>query len=207
MSGAKRKSERVRGRRGRIVGVREVRQRFLIVCEGSQTEPNYFRAFQVAGCVVEIQDTSRRGEGLIREAIRRRDGNEYDQVWCVFDHDDLQPHQIIEAIRLAEQSDINIAFSNQAFELWYLLHFDYHNTAMTRRDYCKRLDRYLQERLRRRYKKNSTDMYQCLLRYQQTAIDNARRLHQGYNPWSPVDADPSTTVYLLVEALNRHRRP
>lgn len=31
--------ERVRGRTGRRVGTREVRQRFLIVCEGEQTEP------------------------------------------------------------------------------------------------------------------------------------------------------------------------
>ncbi len=50
--------ERVRGRTGRRVDTRTARQRFLIVCEGEQTEPNYFRAFQVPGLVVKTQDVS-----------------------------------------------------------------------------------------------------------------------------------------------------
>lgn len=49
------KGERRQGRSSRRVGTREVRQRFLIVCEGEQTEPNYFRAFQVPGLVVKIE--------------------------------------------------------------------------------------------------------------------------------------------------------
>ncbi len=202
MGRPRRRSERIRGRRGRTANVRHVRQRFLIVCEGSQTEPNYFQAFGVPGCIVEVRDTTKRGVQLIEEAIRRRSDDEYDQVWCVFDRDNLQPQQIAAAFQRAQQENINIAFSNQAFELWYLLHFDYHNTAIPRQDYCTRLQRHLGQ-----YAKNSTAMYTHLLRWQQTAIANARRLHQSYNPWNPATADPSTTVYLLVEELNRHRRP
>lgn len=197
-----RRSERTRGRSRRTANVRNVRQRFLIVCEGSQTEPNYFRAFQIPGCVVEVRDTTQRGVRLIEEAIRRRNDNEYDQVWCVFDRDNLQPQQIHAAFQLAKQNEIDIAFSNQAFELWRLLHFDYHNTAIPQQDYCTRLQHHLGS-----YNKNSADLYTTLLRMQQTAIANARRLHQSYNPWDPATADPSTTVYLLVEELNRHRRP
>jgi len=50
--------ERAHGRTGRRVGTREVRQRFLIVCEGEETEPNYFRAFKAPGLVVKIEDVN-----------------------------------------------------------------------------------------------------------------------------------------------------
>ncbi len=56
--------------------------------------------------------------------MQLRDEGDYDQVWCVFDRDDLLPRQISEALHYAQQGAIRVAFSNQAFELWYLLHFD-----------------------------------------------------------------------------------
>ncbi len=150
--------EHVRGRRGRRVNVREIRQRFLIVCEGEQTEPNYFRAFQTPGLVVKIEDSHARGSKLVAKAKQLRDEDDYDQVWCVFDRDDLQPHQIDAAFQCAQQEGISIAFSNQAFELWYLLHFDYHNTALSRKDYCERLAK----RLGQAYRKNHASMYELL---------------------------------------------
>ncbi|MDL5046865.1 RloB domain-containing protein, partial [Oscillatoria amoena NRMC-F 0135] len=50
---AKRKSSS-RGYSPRKVDIKEVKQRFLIVCEGEKTEPNYFRSFRVPRNVVEI---------------------------------------------------------------------------------------------------------------------------------------------------------
>jgi hypothetical protein len=200
------RNERRRGRCGRIVGRREVRQRFLIVCEGEKTEPGYFRSFQVPGVVVDIRSTTNRGLDLINEAVRHRTQDEYDQVWCVFDRDDLPDAVIRQAFNHARREDINIAFSNQAFELWYLLHFDYYNTAMMRQDYSSRLCGHLRT-LGYTYTKNSTNMYTILLDRQATAIDHAHRLYAQYNPWDPATADPSTTVHLLVEELNKHRRP
>ncbi len=195
--------ERVRGRQMRPVGTRAVRQRFLIVCEGEQTEPNYFRAFQASGLVVQIKDVNERGEKLVAKAEQLRNDDDYDQVWCVFDRDDLPPSQISAAFQRANQAGIAIAFSNQAFELWYLLHFDYHNTAITRKDYCERLEK----RLGQAYAKNNATMYALLLDRQPTAIANARRLLEIYAPWQPAQHDPATTVHKLVEELNKHRRP
>lgn len=106
------------------------------------------------------------------------------------------------AVDLATQNGFGVAFSNQAFELWYLLHFDYHNTAITRADYCKRLG----QKLGGEYRKNSTTIYDSLLGHQATAIANARRLLNLYTPRRPADDDPSTTVHELVEELNKYRR-
>jgi RloB-like protein len=196
------KAERRQGRRGRRVGTREVRQRFLIVCEGEQTEPKYFQSFQVPGLVIKTEDANERGRALVDRATQLREEDDYDQVWCVFDRDDLLPSQIGEAFQRARQVRISIAFSNQAFELWYLLHFDYHNVAITRRDYYERLER----RLGRAYAKNSTTMYDLLIDTQPIAIANARRLLALYDPWRPAEHDPCTTVHHLVEELNKHRR-
>lgn len=190
------------GRSIRHVGTREVRQRFLIVCEGKQTEPNYFRAFQVPGLVVTIEDVNERGVALVHRAEQLWKEDDYDQVWCVFDRDDLLPRQIGEAMQRAWQIGMRIAFSNQAFELWYLLHFDYHNVALPRKDYRQRLE----QRIGRTYAKNSTEMYNLLIDAQSTAIANAERLLMCYQPWQPADHDPSTTVHLLVQELNKYRR-
>ena len=39
----------------RSVGTRETVQRFLVVCEGEKTEPNYFRSFRVPKNVVTFE--------------------------------------------------------------------------------------------------------------------------------------------------------
>lgn len=43
-----------RGYSPRKVNTRELKQRFLIVCEGERTEPNYFKSFRVPKNVVSI---------------------------------------------------------------------------------------------------------------------------------------------------------
>ena len=75
----------------RQVGTRELKERFLIVCEGSKTEPNYFRSFRVPKNVVEV-DVHGLGEDpskLVKSAkdLKNKDGDDYDQIWCVFDRD------------------------------------------------------------------------------------------------------------------------
>ena len=188
---------------GRRMNTREVRQRFLIVCEGEQTEPKYFKAFAVAGLVLTITTSRERGPNMIEIAQREASKGEYDQVWCVFDRDDLQNNQIHTMFARAKQYDIQVAFSNQAFELWYLLHFDYCHTAMNRADYATHLSR----RIDQPYAKNLENLYELLFQHQPVAMNNAERLLNVYQPWNPASDDPSTTVHLLVKELNKHRRP
>ena len=51
---------------------RDVRERFLIVCEGAKTEPLYFEGFRVPGRVLEIKGVGRSTESLVTEAERLR---------------------------------------------------------------------------------------------------------------------------------------
>lgn len=185
----------------RAVNTREIRQRFLIVCEGERTEPKYFERFRVPKNIIEIDV---RGFGyntvsLVKKAIELQNQESYDQIWCVFDRDSFPAQNFNAALSLAKQNNIKIAYSNEAFEIWYLLHFHYYKTAMTRSDCCNKLS----ELLDKRYKKNQEDMYTLLGPKQSNAIKNARRLLSQYIPSNPAQDNPSTTVHLLVEELNR----
>jgi hypothetical protein len=62
----------------------------------------------------------------------------------------------------------------------------------------------LDDLLGHRYQKNDRNIYQQLLPCQARAIHNARRLLAQYDPPNPAQDNPSTTVFLLVEELNRY---
>ena len=180
-----------------------VRQRFLIVCEGEKTEPNYFREFRGPQVVVQVKGLGMNTVSLVQQAIDLRTQDDYDQTWCVFDKDDFPEDNFNEAITLAKTNRIEVAYSNQSFELWYVLHFDYMKSAITRADYM----RILNEKLGHKYEKNSTTIYHELRQLQPAAIRNASNLLKAYNPPRPARDNPSTTVHLLVTQLIIFSKP
>jgi len=189
----------------RRVGVRVPRDIFLIFCEGAKTEPNYFRSFRLtSSCVKDVFGIGDNTMELVQRAIKyrnsaRRYGIRYDQVWCVFDKDSFPAQNFNAAIALANREGIRVAYSNEAFELWYLLHFDYVCTPTNRADYIE----ILSARLNEQYRKNNETMYDKLLDKQQTAINHSQRLLASHTPCIPCQNNPSTTVHLLVKELNK----
>jgi len=190
-----------RGYSPRQIGTRELKERFLIVCEGSKTEPNYFRTFRVPRDVVEVHGLGEDPSTLVRSAtdLKNKDGDDYDQIWCVFDRDSWTLENFNNAISSARSQGFSVAYSNEAFELWYILHFEYLNTGIPRKDYSPRLSLLLDKK----YEKNSETIYDELLDQQHTAIRNAEKLLTEYDPHVPAKDNPSTTVHLLVQELNR----
>jgi hypothetical protein len=189
----------------RRVETRYLRDRILILCEGEKTEPNYFRKFPLNIELVEIhvEGTGANTLSLVEEAISRgqnaaNDGRPYNQIWCVFDRDLFPPGNFNSAFRVADENRIHIAYSNQSFELWYLLHYNFNDAAIDRKTYARRLTKWMGSK----YRKNDEGMYDLLKERQTAAIQNAKRLRDRYHPCNPEKNDPSTTVYQLVEALN-----
>lgn len=196
----------------RALEARAERERILIVCEGEKTEPNYFAAFktELPKHVVELEIC---GEGFntlslverTQELRDKRASGDYpfDQVWVVFDRDSFQPHDFDNAIHKATTDNIECAWSNEAFELWYILHFEYRTTGMSRDEYKGKLTGLLGQE----YRKNATDMYRQLAAKgkQKQAIAWARQLHEELEAaGTPASrGNPCTTVYKLVETLNR----
>lgn len=181
------------------------KQRILIVCEGEKTEPYYFKAFRVSSAVVKISGTGANTFSLVQQAIQtqkdaRKNKEPFDQVWCVFDHDDFPAENFNNAIDLANRNNCKIAYSNEAFELWYLLHYCFFDSAIHRKNYISKLEKHLKSK----YQKNNPEMYETLLPFQKEAIRNSKNLLARYSPPNPEKNNPSTTVHLLVEELNKH---
>lgn len=192
----------------RISSTRVVKQSFLIICEGENTEPDYFNAFRLTSANIKAIGQGISTIGLVQKAIRikedeRHKGNSYDQYWVVFDKDDFPNNDFNTAITLAENNGIKVAYSNQAFELWFLLHYNLIQGAMHRNQYASKLN----EHLDFAYSKErgiGTLMYQVLLPKQNDAIRNARTILQQWDGVSPALAESSTKVHLLVEELNKY---
>lgn len=183
---------------------REPLPRFLIVCEGEQTEPNYFKSFRVPKEVLDVRGLGDNTLRLVEKAVEFSNAANphYDQVWCVFDRDSFPAEHFNAALDLAERQAIKVAYSNEAFELWYLLHFHFYNTGISRSQYKEKLS----EQLGHRYEKNSRTIYAEIEEKQSDAIANAKRLLSFYAPPDPCNNNPSTTVFRLVEELNRFAR-
>lgn len=184
----------------RRTNFREPRQRFLIVCEGKKTEPNYFYGFRIPTVHVTVFGGAGSPKQIVRKAEQLQREEEYDQIWCVFDRDEWDPREFREAIDQAARVGVEVAYSNQAFELWYLLHFHYNDTALSRQDYMNKLN----DLLGHPYNKNSETIFDELLPKQGEAIRNAERLLSQYQPRDPATNDPSTTVHRLVEQLIKY---
>ncbi len=65
---------------------RDVKQSFLIICEGRNTEPDYFNAFRLTSAQVKAMGEGRSTVTLVQRALAIRDaeikkGNKYDQYW------------------------------------------------------------------------------------------------------------------------------
>lgn len=203
-----RQTQRRAGIRQRRLGERAVRQRLLIVCEGEQTEPNYFSAFQDKGRLSNVQIHIIRAAGDPLRVVERAKGEtarywrreeKFDQIWCVFDRDQFVPERFNRALQIAGENRFQVAYSNPCFELWYLLHFEFCQSAIHRHDYPAKLTHYLH----RPYAKNAA-LFDALWDRQQTAIRNAAALLAQYDPSDPANNDPSTTVHLLVLELRRY---
>lgn len=122
---------------------------FILFTEDEVCEPSYFRSFQVPGRlkvnVIDNQSTS--FKNIINtiqycknnELLEETEGHFYvkvdsnKQIWSVFDRDiDLTNAEKREkedlhftlSIQTALQSGLKVAWSNDVFELWVLLHFE-----------------------------------------------------------------------------------
>ena len=205
---AKNRDHRLTSSKGyteRIIATRDPIPTFLIVCEGEKTEPNYFRSFPVSTRPeITIVGAGCETIAVVNKAIELMANRAFVQVWCVFDRDPSRVNNTAQrfnaALRLAEKEDIKVAYSNECFELWYLLHFNFYDTAVPRSDYYKKLTILLKYD----YAKNSDDMYTKLEDKQPQAIKHAQRLLASYDPnHHPESDNPATKVHLLVEELNK----
>ena len=194
--------------------VREKRVRFLIVCEGTKTEPHYFEAL-VDNHISEVRDVEIEGEGRatvalvdrteeIKVGLERKNAMAFDRVWVVFDKDDFDDFN--DAIKKASKLGFKSAWTNEAFELWYYLHFEYLDTGISREAYIDKLQDAFRKKMGDKgfkYRKGNPDIYSLLQQYgsEDLAKRFAKRLRGLYTGTNYAAHKPCTMVDKLVEEL------
>ena len=170
---------------------------FYIITNGAQTECNYFKLLKAKRSVYDVKIIFENADPLGLVQYAQKYIAEANQVWCVFDIDyTYKDKRLIPALKQAEESGIKIAYSNIAFEVWLISHFEKCKTTLQLGDYNGELDKLLKE---------------CFITNYKKAIENSKIIYQNYvkehNKKYPNQRQPiwnwisSTTVYKLVESL------
>ena len=188
----------------------------LIVGEGQETEPNYFRGLIREEAVsAKFAVTVKKGPGysaeaVVKEAIKYKKSaldrhQEYDEVWCVLDVEGLSKRDSLDrAVALAESNAIKLCLSNPCFEIWLMSHFA--REARSHND-CDAvivaLNRHWQRHYAQDYRKNDDRIYQRVSTLTREAIENAKWVREtGHaDKENTADANSSTEVYCLVGRL------
>lgn len=187
--------------------VRERRKKFVLVCEGTETEPLYFGNYRTelrnnnlevvilpSGFTTDPKNLVKFCQKQIGHSLDLKNG---DVIWCVFDWDSNRPEAISTAFR--EAKNVKVCLSNPSYELWYLLHFEYVSSKLTNDELKEKLKSCITD-----YHK-SKDYFKSLKGKRESAISNAKRLNalheQNGIDLKSIDSNPSTQVFKIVEEL------
>ena len=111
-------------------------------------------------------------------------------------------------ITKAHLNKIKIAYTNECFELWTLLHFDAVTSSIKR-------GRELEEKIKKKFKsaklgnfEKNQKVFSPLINLQKQAIFNASKLVPDYSKinWENClsnEGNPSTSIHFLIEEINK----
>lgn len=201
---------------------------FLIVCEDQKTEPEYFQQFVALfpddTLYLKPVGTGSFPLGVVNQAIiekaqlQEEYKKEFDAIWVVFDKDDADLNDTTrrnfdEAFKIAKQNKFQIAYSNEAFELWFLLHLEEvpAHSPIPRSDIYIRLEKLIRQNpsesnfVYDHYHTKNTKIVQKINQFgnESKAIERAEIILQAQNGVPPIQANPSTKVHLLVQELRK----
>lgn len=196
----------------------------VLIFTNGITEKIYFELIKekkITAYTLKINHFTANPEQLVRKAIEYKEQSDgtINQIWCIFDIDNSHNEKVLEpALILANKNRIQIGYSNLSFEVWLLLHYTtiiaqttnnnklikniddlYHNNIKCKQNYDKT---------------NKNDLKKYFISHLKDAITNAKVIHQKqikkYN-YKQETADciakynPCSTVYKLIEALNKYK--
>jgi hypothetical protein len=208
----KRHHERNIGSYDRKAGKHPPNKSILIVCEGKETEPNYFTALRNylrlstvevmvindGGAPISIVNMATRLVNRRKKEVRKKEKqSQIDIVWCVFDCENPNLNTTLNvAVNKADSLNYRLAVSNPAFEFWYILHFinttrPFNNGKEVKEflkiyipNYCESLPVFTQ-----------------ILINVNTAINNSTQSLKNHPDGNNRFPNPSTFVHLLVVEL------
>ena len=194
---------------------------WLIICEGTKTEPNYFER-AVDEINKKIDDEYKLkvkivGKGMNTKSLVKATDLQvridkystsivpYGKIFVVFDKDDFASDIFDKSINICETKGYIPLWSNQAFEFWILLHFNYIEGNISRTNYEQKINEYFKKAgLNYKYSKNDETIYSKLAKYGslELAKKYAAKIHRKFRNELPSKSKSCTTVYKFFEEID-----
>lgn len=193
-------------------------KKWLIFCNGV-TEALYFESYiehiGIDKNKIEVKSTGYNTRSLV-ELSNRLYGSiypinhNYDRIFCVYDRDSFKDFD--ESVRLGESYGYDVIWSNECFELWFILHKNLLKAAQTRDQYFKELTNIFRkiEVLSKdeNYKddgktiENIFEIVSCKIGGNiRNAKRNSDKLYEENKHMSPSKQNPATKVHILLAEL------
>ena len=211
------KSKESKGNKRRSNFLQVAPANYLIVCEGKQTEPNYFNGLkqeinkkygnkvEVLIPNIDIKGTGMNTTSLVKytQKIINYSHKIYGQVWVVFDKDDYSDEQFDSAIK---NCDYNVAWSNPNFELWLLSHFKKVNRYVSKDDVLQELSTEFKKNGLGEYSKSDKNIFNKVTSEGKLniAIKNCESMETLNNVGQASQRNPMTKVYKIVDGLKEY---
>ncbi len=197
----------------------------LIVTEGRNTEPLYFKSLSAHWSLhPHVTQVEPGGEGipanLVNKALavqKERTADDeagrlpfnqlgsFDETWIVFDTEHAERHgRLKDGIKLAEEHGIQVAHSTPCFEFWLALHYALKAPPMeTCKQACAVFESVagLKKGGYSKAKGAAGDLIDKLICQVPSAVQNADLLTKQQEG-EPFPANPSTTVQNLIRSMH-----
>ena len=203
---------------------RDERQYILVASEDGKSSVYYFNAFNArlqehsATLKIVPKGCGRNTQSLVDYVKKHKSDwlkdvrkdfliDDFNEIWIFFDLDGFPAHKFDNAIKSAQKHGFQVAWSNECFELWYLLHFKDISTPIYRKNIYKDLTGFL--KLNQRYTQLKGELGKTVHESMAQnvnvgkAIKRANKLYEEYikSRVSPHKANPCTLVFKLVQKL------
>lgn len=204
-------------RKSKLKSKRLAPANYLIVCEGKQTESNYFNGLKkkinekygnkvdVLIPSIEVKGTGKNTTDLVNHTDKfvNYSNKRYGQVWVVFDKDDYSNDQFDKAIRTC---DYNVAWSNPNFKLWILFHLKRVTKYISKDDILKELNKEFQKNGLGEYKKNDDKIFEKLTKDKglYKAIENCETMELLNKEGQASKRNSMTKAYKVIEGLKEY---
>jgi hypothetical protein len=203
----------------RSKGLKAREEAWLFFCEGSKTEPNYIKSLveyansktSKAKLKIHVEGDGRNTKSLIRsvEDFFERVDNlykdkhiKYIETFVLFDKDSFSSNDFNTAIDMAISREYIPIWSNECFELWFLLHFNNHISDNGREAYYSKLKTIMGKS----YKK-ADDMFPIIHSAQgiKNAVMYSKMLNKNFEDEpSCAKKVPCTQMFRFIEMLEKH---
>ena len=148
-----------------IKKTRSISKRVLIACEDTKSSKFYFtkmiKDYRLRGKVTFAKNIGTNPMKVL-EAIKvhlSKDSN-FDEKWIVIDKDSFSKADFKGTIESARALNINVAYANEAYELWILLHYEEQKAHINRFQLNKKLKTLID------YEKDNEFIYE-MIKYKQ----------------------------------------